>query len=79
MEASLKSKMPLSPKLGYTPTKGTLGICLRNTIRRMPDDRNLLSNASHAIPTRDLRFEDSGLRRRTPVRPVLLTSQTGTH
>jgi hypothetical protein len=24
-----------------------------------------------------LRFEDSGLRRRTPVRPVLLTSQTG--
>jgi hypothetical protein len=28
---------------------------------------------------RVLRFEDSGLRRRTPVRPVLLTSQTGTH
>jgi hypothetical protein len=26
-----------------------------------------------------LRFEDSGLRRRTPVRPVLLTGQTGTH
>jgi hypothetical protein len=28
---------------------------------------------------RVLRFEDSGLRRRTPVRPVLLTGQTGTH
>jgi hypothetical protein len=26
---------------------------------------------------RVLRFEDSGLRRRTPVRPVLLTDQTG--
>jgi hypothetical protein len=28
---------------------------------------------------RVLRFEDSRLRRRTPVRPVLLTGQTGTH
>jgi hypothetical protein len=46
----------------------------------MPGDRNLLSlDASLAIPTSVLRFEDSGLRRRTPVRPVLLTSQTGTH
>jgi hypothetical protein len=46
----------------------------------MPGDRTLLSlNASHAIPTRVLRFEDSGLRRRTPVRPVLLTDQIGTH
>jgi hypothetical protein len=46
----------------------------------MPGDRTLLTlDASHAIPTRVLRFEDSGLRRRTPVRPVLLTSQTGTH
>jgi hypothetical protein len=37
----------------------------------MPGDRNLLSlDASLAIPTRVLRFEDSGLRRRTPVRPV---------
>jgi hypothetical protein len=43
----------------------------------MPDDRTLLSlDASHAIPTRVLRFEDSGLRRRTPVRLVLLTGQT---
>jgi hypothetical protein len=46
----------------------------------MPGNRNLLSlDASLAIPTRVLRFEDSGLRRRTPVRPVLLTGQTGTH
>jgi hypothetical protein len=46
----------------------------------MPRDRNLLSlDASLAIPTRVLRFEDSGLRRHTPVRPVLLTSPTGTH
>jgi hypothetical protein len=46
----------------------------------MPGDCNLLSlDASFAIPTRVLRFEDSGLRRRTPVRPVLLTGQTDTH
>jgi hypothetical protein len=46
----------------------------------MPDDRTLLSlDSSHAIPTRVLCFEDSGLRRRTPVKPVLLTGQTGTH
>jgi hypothetical protein len=44
----------------------------------MPDDHTLLSlDASLAIPTRVLRFEVSGLRRRTPVRPVLLTGQTG--
>jgi hypothetical protein len=44
----------------------------------MPGDRNLLSlDASLAIPTRVLRFEDSGLHRRTLVRPVLLTGQTG--
>jgi hypothetical protein len=46
----------------------------------MPGDRNLLSlDASLAIPTCVLRFKDSGLRRRTPVRSVLLTGQTGTH
>jgi hypothetical protein len=46
----------------------------------MPGDRNLLSlDASLAIPTRVLRFKDSGLRHRTLVRPVLLTGQTGTH
>jgi hypothetical protein len=46
----------------------------------MPGDHTLLSlNASHAIPTRVLRFKDSGLRCRTPVRPVLLIGQIGTH
>jgi hypothetical protein len=46
----------------------------------MPGDRNLLSlDTSLAIPTRVLRFEDSGQRRRTPVRPVLLTGQTSTY
>jgi hypothetical protein len=40
----------------------------------MPGDHTLLSlDASHAIATRVLRFEDSELRHRTPVRPVLLT------
>jgi hypothetical protein len=44
----------------------------------MPGDRNLLSlDASLAIPTRVLCFEDFGLRRRTPVRPMLPTGQTG--
>jgi hypothetical protein len=44
----------------------------------MPDDQNLLSlDASLAIPTRVLCFEVSELRHRTPVRPVLLTGQTG--
>jgi hypothetical protein len=43
----------------------------------MPNDPNLLTlDASLAIPTRVLRFEDSGLCRRTPVRPVP-TGQTG--
>jgi hypothetical protein len=54
-------------------------ICHR-FIGRIPDDRNLLSlDASLAIPTRVLCFEVSGLRRHTPVRPVLLTGQTSTH
>jgi hypothetical protein len=44
----------------------------------MPGERNLLSlDVSLAIPTRVLRFEDSGQRHRTPVRPVLLTGQIG--
>jgi hypothetical protein len=44
----------------------------------MPGDCNLLSlNASLAIPTCVLHFEDSGLRCHTPVRPVLLTGHTG--
>jgi hypothetical protein len=62
------------------PLEGEIENLCHRSIGRMPDDRNLLSlDASLAIPTHVLRFEDSGLRRRTPVRPVLLTGQTGTH
>jgi hypothetical protein len=44
---------------------------------RCPVTANLLSlDASLEIPTRVLRFEVSGLRHRTPVRPVLLTGQS---
>jgi hypothetical protein len=44
----------------------------------MPGGRILRSlDASYAIPTRVLRFEVSGLRRRTLVTPVLPTGQTG--
>jgi hypothetical protein len=43
-----------------------------------PATANFLSlDASLVIPTRVLCFEVSGLRHRTPVTPVLLTSQTG--
>jgi hypothetical protein len=45
----------------------------------MPGDCTLLSlNASHAIPTRVLRFEDSGLRRRTPFMTRLARSPGST-
>jgi hypothetical protein len=52
---------------------------LPSLVRRIgPSTANWLSlNASLAIPTRVLSFEVSGLRRRTPVRPVLLTGKTG--
>jgi hypothetical protein len=61
MEASRKTKIPLKPKLRYTPTEGTLGICLRSTIGRMPGDRTLRSlDASLAIPTCVLCLEAFG-------------------
>jgi hypothetical protein len=73
-----KFKIPLLNNLGYKPLKVGFGSLQIFSIGRMPDDRTLLSlDASHAIPTRVLHFEVSGLRRRTPVRPVLPTSQTG--
>jgi hypothetical protein len=60
------------------PLEGEIGNLCHRSIGRMPGDRNLLSlDASLAIPTRVLRFEVSELRRRTPVRLVLLTGQTG--
>jgi hypothetical protein len=56
------------------PIEGEIGNLCHRSIGRMPGDRNLLSlDASLAIPMCVLRFEDSGLRRRTPVRPVLST------
>jgi hypothetical protein len=60
------------------PLEGEFGNLQIFSIGRMPGDRTLLSlDASHAIPTRVLRFEYSGLRRHTPVRLVLLIGQTG--
>jgi hypothetical protein len=62
------------------PLKGEFESLCHRSIGRMPGDRDLLSiDASLAISMRVLRFKDSGLRRRIPVRPMLLTGQTGTH
>jgi hypothetical protein len=62
------------------PLEGGFGNLCHRSIKPMPSDRNLLSlDASLVIPTRFLRLEVSGLRRRTSVRLVLLTGQTGTH
>jgi hypothetical protein len=53
------------------PLEGEIGNLCHRSIGRMPGDRNLLSlDANLAIPTRVLRFENSGLRHHTPVRPV---------
>jgi hypothetical protein len=66
-----KSKIPFPNNYGYKLLKGGFGSFQAFSIRRMPGDRNLLSlDASLAILTLVLRFEDSGLRRRTSVRPV---------
>jgi hypothetical protein len=59
------------------PLEGEFENLCHHSIGRMPVAANFLSlDASLAIPTRVLRFEVSGLRRRTLVRPVLLTGQT---
>jgi hypothetical protein len=73
-----KSRIPFPNNYRYKPLKGGFGSLQAFSIGQMPSDRNLLSlDASLAIPTRVLHFEDPGLRRRSPVRPVLLTGQTG--
>jgi hypothetical protein len=60
------------------PLEGEFENLCHCSIRRLPSVRNLLIlDASLAIPTHVLRFEDFGLRRRTPARLVLLTGQTG--
>jgi hypothetical protein len=62
------------------PLEGEVGYLCHSSIGRMPGDRNLLRlNASLAILTCVLHFDDSGLHCRTPVRLLLLTGQTGTH
>jgi hypothetical protein len=67
---SRTTKIHLKPELGYTPIKGTLGICLYSTIRRMPGDRPSRSlDASLAILTCVLRFEASR-RAQIPSLPV---------
>jgi hypothetical protein len=59
------------------PLEGEIGSLCYCSIGLMPGDCNLLSlDASLVIPTCVLRFEVSGLHRRTPVRPVP-TGQTG--
>jgi hypothetical protein len=67
---SQKTKIPLKLKLRYTPTKGSLGICLFSTIGRMHSDRPSRSlDSSLAIPTRVHRFEASR-RTRIPSPPA---------
>jgi hypothetical protein len=56
------------------PLEGEIESICHCSIGRMPGNHNLLSlDASLAIPMPILRFEVSGLRHHTPVRPVLLT------
>jgi hypothetical protein len=77
MEETESLKYPFLITTDTSPSGG-FGSLQAFSIGRMPGDRNLLSlDASLAITTRVLRFEDFRLRRRTPVRPVLLTCQTG--
>jgi hypothetical protein len=61
------------------PLEGEIGNLCHRSIGQMPGDHNLLSlDASLVILTCVLLFEASGLRRCTPIRPVLLIGQTGT-
>jgi hypothetical protein len=82
MEATESLKYPYLITRDTSPSslKGDFGSLCHRSIGRMPGDRNLLSlDASLAIPTRVLSFEDFRLCRRTPIRSVLLIGQTGTH
>jgi hypothetical protein len=75
---SQKSKIPFSNNYGYKPLTSGFGSLHVFSIGRMPVDRTLRSlDASLAILTLVLRFDVSGLCRRTPVRLVLPTGQTG--
>jgi hypothetical protein len=79
MEATERQNYPYYIKLGYTPPKGLLGNFIVAPSDGYPMTANFLSlDASLAISTRVLHFEASGSRRRTSVRPVSSTGQTGT-
>jgi hypothetical protein len=61
-----------------SPSRAVLEVFKFSPSDGCPGDRTLLSlDASLAILTRVLLFEVSRLRHRTPVRPMLLTGQTG--
>jgi hypothetical protein len=78
MEATKIRNYPYYIKLRYTPPKGLLGNIVIASSNGCPATKNLLSlDASLAILTRVLCFEVSGTRRRTLVRPVSSTGQTG--
>jgi hypothetical protein len=80
MEATENLKYPYKPTRDTCPWRANSDIFVFAALDGCPATANLVSlDASLAIPTRVLRFEVSGLRHRTPVRPVLLTGQTGTY
>jgi hypothetical protein len=80
MEATESLKYHFLTTRHTSPSRAVLEVYMFSPSDGCPATANLLSlDASLAFPTRVLRFEDSGLYRRTPVRPVLLTGQTGTH
>jgi hypothetical protein len=71
MEATESLKYPYLTTRDTSPSRVVFGSIQVLSIGRMPSDRNLFSlDASLAIPMRVLRFKDSKLRHRTPVRPV---------
>jgi hypothetical protein len=74
-----KMNLPLKPNTRIHDPRGTLGNFFIAPSNGCLATTNLLSlDASLAIPMCVHLFEDSGLHRRTQVRPVLLTGQTGT-
>jgi hypothetical protein len=81
MEAIERQNYPYYIILGYTPPKGTLGNLVVAPSDGCASTASLRStNATHATMPRVLRFEVSGSHPQgTPVRPMLLTSQTGSH
>jgi hypothetical protein len=75
MEATEILKYPYLITRDTSPSRAVLEVFRFSS---SDGDRTLLSlDASLVIPTRVLLFEDFGLRRRTPVRPVRATGQTG--